>query len=90
MACGVPVVGSRSGGLPELVGADGGLLVEVPETWEAMPVPDPGQMAEAVTAIMGDWPRWSRAARARAEARFGTDAWVARHAAIFARVRGGR
>ncbi len=34
MACGVPVIGSASGGMPELVGDDAGLLLEMPESWE--------------------------------------------------------
>lgn len=88
MASGVPVVGSRSGGMPELVEPDGGLLVEVPDSWDVMHVPDPAAMAEAVAAIMADWARWSRRARQWVEARFRKDAWLRRHREIFARLLG--
>src|SRR5690606_39061818 len=40
MASGVPVVGTASGGVPELVG-DTGRLVPVRETWDEIVAPDP-------------------------------------------------
>jgi glycosyltransferase involved in cell wall biosynthesis len=86
LASGVPVVGSRSGGLPELVGEDGGLLLDVPDSWEELHVPDADVVADAVTRLMEDRARWSAAARRRAEQRFPSEAWVARHAAIFRRL----
>lgn len=88
MAAGVPVVGSRSGGMPELVGSDAGLLIDVPDSWDVMHVPSPGAMADAVTAIMTEWSTWNARARRRAEERFPKDAWIARHRQIFARVLG--
>jgi glycosyltransferase involved in cell wall biosynthesis len=47
MACGVPVVATTGGALPEVVGADGdtGLLV---------PPADPGALAAALTRVLGD------------------------------------
>ena len=39
LACGVPVVGSRSGGLPELVGDEAGVLLDVPDSWDEIHVP---------------------------------------------------
>jgi glycosyltransferase involved in cell wall biosynthesis len=86
LACGVPVVGSRSGGLPELVGDESGVLLDVPESWEHLHVPDTGAAAEAVARIMRDHARWRAAARRRAEDRFAREPWLARHRAIFRRV----
>ena len=83
LACGLPVVGSRSGGLPELVGEDGGELLEVPLSWDAPSAPDPAKMAEAVARIMQAWPARSRAARARAVRLFDAGAWVEAHRRIF-------
>ena len=84
MAAGVPVVGSQSGGMPELIGSDAGLLIDVPDSWDVMHVPDPASMADAVTAIMAGWPGWSQRARRRAEEGFRKDAWIGRHREIFA------
>lgn len=84
MACGLPVVGSRSGGMPELVGEDAGILIDVPETWEHMPVPDAGAMADAVVRIFDDLDEWSGRARRRAVLKFGKEGWVRRHREIFA------
>ncbi|WP_244859885.1 glycosyltransferase family 4 protein [Intrasporangium calvum] len=61
MAAGLPVVTTRTGGLPDLVG-DAGLLV---------PVGDPGSLAAAVEHLLSDGPlrrRLGEAARARARA----------------------
>ncbi len=85
MACGLPVIGSASGGMPELVGEEGGRLLMPPEqTWETLHPPDPAQMAEAVIALMH--PIYSRAARARAERLFNKELWVDRHRAVFERL----
>jgi glycosyltransferase involved in cell wall biosynthesis len=86
LACGVPVVGSRSGGLPELVGDEGGLLLDVPDSWERLHVPDTTAAADAVTVIMGELGRWRAAARWRAEVRYACEPWLARHEAIFRHV----
>lgn len=88
MAAGVPVVGSRSGGMPELIGQDAGLLIDVPDSWDVMHVPNPAAMADAVTVIMADRSAWSKRARRRAEERFRKDAWIQRHREIFARLLG--
>jgi glycosyltransferase involved in cell wall biosynthesis len=86
LACGLPVVGSRSGGLPELVGDDAGILLDVPESWEQLHVPDSSAVADAVTSIMRDHVRWRTAARQRAEDRYAREPWLARHRAIFHRL----
>jgi glycosyltransferase involved in cell wall biosynthesis len=86
MACGVPVVGSRSGGLPELVGDEAGVLLEVPESWDELHVPYAAAAADAVERILGDdaqWARWRAVARRRAESRYACEPWMARHRAIF-------
>ncbi|MDD5198726.1 MAG: glycosyltransferase family 4 protein [Terrimicrobiaceae bacterium] len=84
MACGVPVVGSRSGGMPELVGGEAGRLVDVPDDWTRDHAPDAERVADAVAGIMERHGQFARAARARAEANFDREKWVDRHAEIFA------
>jgi glycosyltransferase involved in cell wall biosynthesis len=86
MACGVPVVASNSGGMSELLGDDGGELLEVPLSYERASYPSAEAMARSVERIMRDWPAASRRARARAVRTFDAKAWVERHAQIFERL----
>lgn len=83
LACGVPVVASRVGGLPEVV-ADGvtGVLRDVG---------DVDGMAAASLEMLGDRKRWERmsaAAAADARRRFSRDEMVARYEAFYARTIG--
>ena len=83
MASGVPVVGSRSGGMPELIGDEGGELIDVPLSWDVASTPEPRAMASAVQRIMSDWRSRSLQARSRAERLFAKEHWVNRHEEIF-------
>jgi len=81
MACGVPVVGSDAGGLPELV-AHG-------ETGFLLPVGDIEGMSARVLEILKDDAtrrRMGRLARERAEAHFGSDAIVSRYERFYEKV----
>lgn len=81
MACGVPVVASDTGGLPEVV-ADG-------EVGFLLPVGDFEGMGEAGARILGDEDlgvRFSRAARALAVERYATDRVVPAYEAHYDRV----
>lgn len=78
MAAGKPVVVSQSGAMPGLVG-DAGLVV---------PKKDPAALAGAVTRLLDDpllGARLGRAARIRAEARYGMRRWVDDVMAVYAR-----
>jgi glycosyltransferase involved in cell wall biosynthesis len=86
LACGVPVVGSRSGGLPELAGDEGGELLQVPLDWWRAGYPPARRCAAAIGRILREWPQRSAAARARAERLFRKEAWLEAHAQIFDRL----
>ena len=83
LATGVPVIGTRAGGLPEVV-RDG-------ETGALCAVGDVDGMAAAAIRLLRDPERW-RAASALAErdarARFGMDAVVEQYEALYERMRG--
>ena len=78
LACGVPVIGARAGGIVEVV-TEGktGTLHEVGDT---------GAMAASAIEILSDdarWRRMSTAAAADARARFSLDAIVAQYEALY-------
>lgn len=84
MACGVPVVASRTGGVVELVD-DGATGILVPSS-------DPAAVTEAVCALLADPQRlgdMSRAARARVEQHFRVEAVVPQMLDLYRAVREG-
>lgn len=85
LACGLPVVYSKSGGTPELVG-EAGIGVEVEQSWENTSRPDPMQMAFAIKQVWSEIGSWSTKARARAESTFSLSSYTQEHVAIFTRL----
>ena len=78
MACGVPVIGTAAGGLPE--------VIEDGVTGSLRPVGDVAGMAEAGLALLSNaslWAAFSKAARRRAVETFPTNAIVARYRALY-------
>ena len=86
MSCGVPVIGSLSGGMKELVSDEGGLLLDVPDVWDEMCYPAPEDMVDAVINIMGDLQSWRQKARQRAVSHFSKEYWLEQHRQIFTEV----
>jgi glycosyltransferase involved in cell wall biosynthesis len=86
-SCGLPIVYSASGGVPELVGDDAGIGVPAEQNWDQDIPPDPAALAEGVLQVWSNRSRFSSAARQRA-ARFDVRPWTARHAEVFGRLAG--
>jgi glycosyltransferase involved in cell wall biosynthesis len=83
LASGLPVVGSCSGGMPELVPADCGRLIPAPLSWNELITPTGEELAAAVGEIAPRLSEFSAAARRHAEAAFDSRVWVENHRAIF-------
>ena len=83
MSCGLPVVYSASGGVPELVGDDAGIGVSAPLDWEQDHRPSPRALADAVLRVLEHLDDHGEAARRRAVARFDVRPWIERHAEVF-------
>ena len=86
LSCGLPVVYSSSGGVPELVGEDAGIGVPAAHTWERDVPPDPDALAAAVLRVQAGLSRYAEAARQRAVDRFDISPWMERHARVFERL----
>jgi glycosyltransferase involved in cell wall biosynthesis len=82
MACGLPVVGSASGGMPELVSEECGVLVPSPLDYDKLLTPTGEELADALKKALPRVPEMSAAARANAVARFSIAPWVDAHRRI--------
>ena len=83
MSCGLPVVYSHSGGVPELVGEDAGIGVPAETSWERIIPPDPQELAKAILLVAERLPYHSEAARTRAVEKFDLQPWLRRHKEVF-------
>lgn len=83
MACGLPVVYSESGGVPELVGKDAGIGVPGELRWDRDVPPDPEALAQAVVEVAQRRKSYAEAARQRAVDLFDLKPWIKRHREVF-------
>ncbi len=83
MSCGLPVVGTHSGGMPELVAPKAGLLVPVACSWTEDLAGDPVDLANAVERVMSGREEMSQNARKHAVQAFGVERWLGRHKEVF-------
>ncbi len=84
MACGLPIVYSKSGGVPELVGKSAGVGVPAILDWQQDHPPKPDELARAVLQVYEGLERYSLAARSRAVNNLDVLPWIKMHSAIFA------
>lgn len=83
LASGLPVVGSASGGLPEMVPPACGELIPAPLVWDQLITPTGEELATAVKSLLPRLPAASLAARHHAETHFNGETWIKHHLEIF-------
>lgn len=82
MACGLPVVHSGTGGLPELVG-DAGVSLGLPNDWDRIHMPDPEFLAAKIIEAYERRKELGEASRQRAVEMFDIRKWAEAHRRIF-------
>jgi glycosyltransferase involved in cell wall biosynthesis len=83
MACGLPVLYSESGGVPELVGPEAGFGLPMPQTFEEDLTPSSEAIAEGMAHVVRHREPMAASARRRAVERFDLAHWYARHETVF-------
>lgn len=83
MACGLPVVGSCSGGMPEMVPEACGRLIPAPEDWDERQVLGGSDLAAAILDVAGRRAEMALAARAHVVSNFELQPWVDAHGKVF-------
>ena len=83
MSCGLPILYSSSGGIPELVGKNSGIGLKVPEDWAKVNVPAKEEIYEGILQIIDNEKSMSESARNRAVKLFDIRSWIKRHEEVF-------
>jgi glycosyltransferase involved in cell wall biosynthesis len=84
MACGLPIIYSSTGGVPELVGHDAGVGIILKENWESEPhAPEPHLVSDAMSHVLTNQNNLSIHARSRAVEKFDLQKWMYRHGEVF-------
>jgi hypothetical protein len=79
----LPVVGSASGGLPEMLDSTCAALVPAPEDWDRRHTPCAAELADTIEKVAAGLSEMSAAARSRAVERFSVQPWIEAHRRIF-------
>lgn len=81
MATGLPVIGSYSGGLPELIG-DAGALLRVTLSDTQMHYPTVDDVSDAIISVWNNYDSYSSTARVQS-LKFNRESWLTKHKEIF-------
>jgi glycosyltransferase involved in cell wall biosynthesis len=84
MACGLPIIYSATGGIPELVGTGAGIGLPLEENWNSQPhSPDPELVSEAMDTVIYKKSEFAAFARERAVQYFDINNWINKHKEVF-------
>ena len=85
MSCGLPILYSSSGGIPELVDKESGWGIKVQENWKRTQIPNKSDIVDGMREIITNKSHMSQASRIRAVENFDIKKWALKHEQIFER-----
>ncbi len=88
MACGLPVVYSKTGGTPELVGEEAGIGIETKQSLYDVHLPDSQDLANAILNVSHKHEAYSVASRTQVESNFDLTYWMEEHEKRFSELLG--
>lgn len=83
LSCGLPVIGVKNGGMPELVDEQSGVLIPVVEDYEKLHYPAVEEVVAAIEKIRLNYHEYSKHARGGAVKKFNSKNWLNKHEEIF-------
>ncbi len=83
LASGLPVVGQKNGGMPELVDEKSGVLIPVVEDFNNLHYPSIDEVVEAISYVKENLDNFSQTARQSAVEMFDKKIWLKKHEEIF-------
>ncbi len=83
LSCGLPVLYSNSGGVPELVGNDAGIALKCKDSWQSAEAPSVKDIYNGMLDVANKHEEMSSFARNRAVKKFDIKHWIRRHKIIF-------
>lgn len=83
LSCGLPIIYSSTGGVPELVGKEAGISLKCKESWESSFTPEISDICDGILKVVENHQNMSDLARKRAVEKFDISTWVNRHKEIF-------
>lgn len=87
MSCGLPILFSSTGGIPELVDKNSGVGLEVSSSWEEIKEPSTKKIISGMISIINNRKSMSDSARLRVLENFDIKYWKKRHEYIFNKLR---
>lgn len=83
MSCGLPVLYSDSGGVPEIVGKNCGVPLEVELSFEKSFCPEIETIKNGILKLIDNYDSFSKESRIRALNKFDIKNWIRRHEEVF-------